>query len=181
MAADAASRSSAAYVRILLQRFHGNRAAFHEQPADLRAMLQTSDAALLIGDPALCAHERVTPPASMPTVPGSMSPRGGVGTPALPWVAAVWAVRPEALGRCGIAREELIADLLASRDAGLQHVDDLVAEWQPRLALPENIIRHYLSAQHPLHAGEACLAAMERFYHLAEACAVLPGYQLRML
>ena len=181
VAVDAASRSSAAYVRVLLQHFHGNRAQFQEQQADLTAMLQTSDAALLIGDPALLALERrdtTGEHADCTWMDVATWWREHTG---LPWVAAVWAVRPDALARCSMTSRQLQHDLVASRDAGLQHVEDLVTEWQPRLALPAATIRHYLT--HNIHytLDAPCLAAITRFYELAEACNILPAYRLRTL
>ncbi|HVG27145.1 MAG TPA: menaquinone biosynthesis protein, partial [Acidobacteriaceae bacterium] len=103
LAADTASRSSIAYTRVLLERFHGIRPTFTEHPADPLAMLGLADAALLIGDPAILAREhRAEIDAALQTA--SRTPllwldlatlwRQHTG---LPWVAAVWAVRPQAL------------------------------------------------------------------------------------
>ncbi len=181
VAADAASRSSAAYVRILLQQFHGNQPLFHEQPADLQSMLQEHDAALLIGDPALLALEdrdRAGRFADCTWIDVATWWREHTG---LPWVAAVWAVRTEGLRRCGISAEALTTDLVESRDAGLQHREDLVAEWLPRVALPEETIRTYLSKNIHYTLDADCLQAMHRFYELGAACGVLPEYRLQML
>ena len=181
VAADTASRSSAAYVRVLLQRFHANTPQFHEQPADPSAMLQASDAALLIGDPALLALERrdtLGEHADCTWIDVAAWWRERTG---LPWVAAVWAVRRDALERCGITPLQLEADLTASRDAGLRHVEDLVAEWQPRLALPANVVREYLTKSIHYALDEACLRAIDRFYELTASCGILPEYRLRML
>ena len=181
VAADAASRSSAAYVRILLQQFYGNRPRFQQHPADLQEMLTTNDAALLIGDPALMALEdrdRDGRFADCTWTDIATLWRLHTG---LPWVAAVWAVREAALERCGITAEELTEDLAQSRDAGQRHTDELVAEWTPRLGLPPETIRTYLTRNIHYRLDAGCLQAIERFYQLSEACGVLPGYSLRML
>lgn len=181
VAADAASRSSSAYVRILLQQFYGNRPAFQEQPADLRPMLQTNDAALLIGDPALLALERRERDgtfADCTWIDVATLWRQHTG---LPWVAAVWAVRRVALDRCGMTREALTADLIASRDAGLQHREDIVKEWLPRVDLPAETIRTYLSDNIHYVLDEDCLQAIQCFYRLGYAAGVLPAYQLNLL
>jgi chorismate dehydratase len=60
VAADTASRSSVAYTRILFEHFHQTHPTFLDLPADLSTMLPASDAALLIGDPALLAREQRT-------------------------------------------------------------------------------------------------------------------------
>ena len=70
----------------------------------------------------------------------------------LPWVAAVWAVRPEALSAAPVTAEQLVADLQQSRDHGIKHIEQLVEEWTPRIAVPPATIRRYLSSQHSLHA-----------------------------
>src|SRR5229473_2177612 len=57
IAADTASRSSLAYAEILFRKFVGNQPVFVPTAADPIAMLQQSDAAILIGDPALLALE----------------------------------------------------------------------------------------------------------------------------
>ena len=144
-------------------------------------MLAVHDAALLIGDPALFALEaRDTLGVSAECTWIDLAALWHSHT-GLPWVAAVWAVQPGALSRCAISREELCADLLASRDAGLRHTDDLVAEWQPRTGLSRAVIRHYLTRNIHYTLDPECLRAMQRFFQLAEQAGVLPGYELRML
>ena len=68
----------------------------------------------------------------------------------LPWVAAVWAVRPEALAQSGLTPAQLTEDLEASRNHGLLNIERLVEQWTPRIAIPPATIRHYLTSQHPL-------------------------------
>ncbi len=178
LATDAASRSSAAYVRLILHHFYGVTPHVHEEDADLPAMLRTSDAALLIGDPALLALEKQEQQADHIWIDVAHLWREHTG---LPWVAAVWAVRIDAIARTGITAEQLTADLQASRDAGLAHTDRLVAEWLPRLPLSETTIRHYLSANIHYTLDADCLQAMERFYVLAAEAGILPPYRLRLL
>jgi chorismate dehydratase len=181
VAADVASRSSVAYVQTLLRTFYGNDPTFNEQTADLPAMLAHCDAALLIGDPALLAieeHEQASTFADCTWIDVAELWEQHTG---LPWVAAVWAVRPEALERCGVSREELIADLESSRDAGLANRETIVAEWLPRLPLSEITLRHYLAENIHYTLDAPCLQAIERFYTLAAAAGVLPEYRLRLL
>jgi chorismate dehydratase len=181
LATDAASRSSAAYVRMILKHYYGDEPQVHEETADLAAMLQTSDAALLIGDPALLAmegHDVRHAFEDHTWIDVAELWRQHTG---LPWVAAVWAVRPAALDRCGITREQLIADLQGSRDAGMQHTEDLVAEWHPRLELSEATVRHYLTQNIHYTLDTDCLQAIDRFYELTAAADILPPYQLKLL
>ena len=178
LATDAASRSSAAYVRTMLREFYNATPQVYERCADLPAMLATSDAALLIGDPALLALERREEYAEHTWIDVATLWRQHTG---LPWVAAVWAVRPEALARCGLSREELITDLTASRDHGLEHIEDLVREWTPRLPLRAETIRTYLTSNIHYTLDPECLQAMDRFFTLAARGEVMPPYQVRLL
>jgi len=175
VAADAASRSSQAYAHILFEHFHGVKPAFVEQAADPLAMLASADAALLIGDPALLARERreaieaaVDTPLLWLDVAQLWRERTG-----LPWVAAVWAVRPEAL--TDISAQQLIGDLNASRDAGLQHIEELVAEWTPRLAISPETIRTYLTRNIHYTLDDDCLRAIRLFRELAAGIGALPA------
>jgi chorismate dehydratase len=178
LATDAASRSSAAYVRLILYHFYGDDPHVHEEAADLAHMLQTSDAALLIGDPALLALEHKQPYADHTWVDVAHLWKEHTGQP---WVAAVWAVRREALARTGVTAEQLTDDLQASRDNGLAHIAQLVSEWQPRLPLSEATIRYYLTANIHYTLDEHCLEAIDHFYKLAADADILPPYHLKLL
>ncbi len=175
VAADAASRSSQAYAHILFQHFHGVKPRFVEQVADPLAMLASADAALLIGDPALLARERreaieaqVDAPLLWLDLAQLWRERTG-----LPWVAAVWAVRPEAL--TDVTPQQLIGDLNASRDAGLRHIEELVTEWTPRLAISPETIRTYLTRNIHYTLDDDCLRAIRLFRELAAGIGVLPA------
>ena len=174
VASDSASRSSLAYTEILFRTFLGASPAFlPPQPADLRVMLGAADAALLIGDPALLALE------ARNEIERDLGPctwldlaQQWIAYTGLPWVAAVWAVRPESLDSASLP--QLVEDLIQSRDAGLGHREELVEEWTQRIAIPPATIRTYLTRNIHYILDDACLRAIERFRHEAQAIAVLP-------
>ncbi len=174
VAADAASRSSAAYTQVLFRHFLGASPSYVEAPADPIAMLAHADAALLIGDPALLALERraqieaMTGPCTWHDIAELWHTHTG-----LPWVAAVWAARPEALPTSQ-AKHQLIADLTQSRDHGLAHIEDLVTEWTPRIAIPPTTIRTYLTQNIHYRLDDPCLAAISLFRTLAAETNTLP-------
>jgi chorismate dehydratase len=176
VAADTASRSSSAYVRILFEHFHQTHPAYLDLPADPATMLASADAALLIGDPALLAREHRTVIDASSATPLLWLDLAHLWREltGLPWVAAVWALRPESLAPAGLTPQQLIADLTASRDAGLAHTEQLVNEWTPRLALSSNTIRTYL--RHNIHytLDPDCLRAIELFRTLAASINALP-------
>lgn len=176
VAADNASRSSRAYAELLLHRFHNNAPAFMTQPADPIAMLCQADAALLIGDPALLALE------SRAQIEQAVGPCHWFDIAhewhlltGLPWVAAVWAVRPEAIAEGLIQPSQLIEDLTRSRDHGLAHVEDLVREWTPRIAIPPATIHEYLTDNIHYTLNQDCLRTLRLFRDYAADAHILPA------
>ena len=167
IAADTASRSSVAYAEILFRHFLKTDPAFLPSAADVPAMLAQADAALVIGDPALLAFERreaieaATGPCSWYDVARLWHTRTR-----LPWVAAVWAVRPESVPAFA-DRQQVIADLNNSREQGLAHIEELVEEWTARIALPPGTIRSYLTKNIHYTLDPACLSAIQTFRTLA--------------
>jgi chorismate dehydratase len=175
IAADTASRSSLAYAQILFRKFIGTDPEFLPAPADPIAMLHHADAALLIGDPALLAHEALNQIEAVhgPCLWIDMAHEWRTRTH-LPWVAAVWAVRPEALTESTVDASQLIADLRQSRDTGLANVDALVEEWTPRIAIPPATIRSYLTHNIHYNLSSDCIAAIELFRDYAAEAEILP-------
>lgn len=180
VAADTSSRASVAYARVIFKKFCSADPEFIAHEADaagnLEAMLKTADAALVIGDPALLALERRA----------AFEGRSGekyeyydlaqewVSRTGLPWVSAVWGIRPEALTRTGIAAGSAAADFIVSRDAGLKHIDDLAAEWAGKIAVGERTIRAYLTENIHYTLDDECLAGLDLFYRYAAETGVLP-------
>ncbi len=175
VAADTASRSSLAYAEILFRKFLNTRPEFLPAPADPIAMLQQADAAILIGDPALLALE------SRAAIEEKIGPcqwfdlaREWRTRTGLPWVAAVWAVRPESLGASSLTAAQLTEDLEASRNHGLLHIEDLVQQWTPRIAVPPATIRLYLTRNIHYRLDPDCIRAIELFRRYAAEVDVLP-------
>ena len=182
IATDNASRSSTAYAHILFEQFHNTRPTFTEHRADAVGMLATADAALLIGDPALLAREQRDPIQAHIDATFGPTPLLWLDLAALwrqhtglPWVAAVWAVRPVALKLACLSAQQLTQDLSASRDAGLANIDTLVREWTPRIQIPPDIIRTYLTRNIHYTLDPDCLLAIEHFRALAAQLGCLPS------
>lgn len=171
VAADTASRSSLAYVQILFGKFLGTSPEFVPSPADPVAMLNSTDAALLIGDPALLALEaRAMIEAEIGSCQWFDIAHEWHTRTGLPWVAAVWAVRPDAIAN----PNRLIDDLNQSRINGLGHIEDLVAEWTPRIAIPPATIRSYLTENIHYTLDAPCLEALGLFRQYASEVDALP-------
>jgi chorismate dehydratase len=156
IALDRSSRSTQALVKILCDSRWNIAPQFSEEIPDAAAMLNSSDAALLIGDPAL----RLAIAAETHSAPGRdgewLCEGRTVGLPSVPqlhiydvvrewWhlterpaVLAVWAARPE------IATPELAEDFSASLEFGLAHLNEICAEAAKELQLPERELLLYL-------------------------------------
>ena len=167
VAADTASRSSVAYAQILFRGFVGASPEFLPCPANVEAMLSVADAALLIGDPALLALERREEieahcgPCNWIDLAEEWSSRTK-----LPWVAAIWAVRPAAVPTAA-ERGRLIADLNDSREHGLKHIEEIVQEWTARIAVPPATIRTYLTRNIHYTLNAPCVEAIRTFRRMA--------------
>jgi chorismate dehydratase len=153
---DRSSRSTQALTKILCDARWLISPEFSESDPDLAAMLAHSDAALLIGDPAL----RLAIAAEQHASPGRdgawVSTGAQIGLPQLPkvhiydvahewWqlterpaVLAVWAARPE------IATAELVGDFSASLAFGLAHLPEICGEAARELGLPAKELSLYL-------------------------------------
>jgi chorismate dehydratase len=175
IATDTSSRATLAYVQVMARRFWKIPATFTQHAPDLDAMLAACDAALLIGDPALLALEDR---AARQQRTGEELLYLDLGEEwhkftGLPWISALWGVREESI-RSAPVRDQLVGDLLGSRDAGLAHIDDLADEWAMHIALPRATIYAYLSQNIHYILDDECLEGLRRFYALAAASDVLP-------
>jgi chorismate dehydratase len=174
VAADTSSLTSTTYARILFHQYWKAPVEFVAHAPNLDEMLSVADAAMLIGDPALLALE------------DREARRGRTGERLLyldlahewreltgaPWISAVWAVRAQSLERTGISSSTVIRDLQASRDHGIDHIEDLVREWSQRIAVPAETIRTYLTANIHYTLDEECLRGIEEFYRGAQASGI---------
>lgn len=160
IAVDVSSRSSAAMGRILLEDLYGLNPEFHAAAPDLTEMLRHHDAALLIGDPALRAD--LTGLHVLDLAEGWKRLTG------LPFVFAVWAVRPD------VAPEPF----LWARDYGKRHLDDVVAMAERRTGLSSALLREYLlgNLHHDLELEDE--KGLAEFYRRAGARGLIPSADL---
>jgi chorismate dehydratase len=147
VAADTASRTTLAYARILFHMWGNAEVPFLPLAADLDAMLERADAAILIGDPALLALEERTnrwERSGEELVYHDMAEEWRART-GLAFVSAVWGIAP-AVG--SLLDESVADDFIRSRDHGLENIDSLVAEVSHFRAHDPNLSH----SQHPLRA-----------------------------
>ena len=174
VAADMASRATLAYTRIMFHKWGNPEVPYISMPADLDAMLDRADAAILIGDPALMAleeranrFERTGEQLVYHDLAEEWRKLTG-----LPFVSAIWGAAH------GSPLDERVAqDMILSRHHGLANIDALVAEWSRRMPLSEETIRSYLTTNIHYVLDEECIEGMRGFFKLAAETGVLPPYE----
>ncbi|MBI3470673.1 MAG: menaquinone biosynthesis protein [Candidatus Solibacter usitatus] len=133
LAADSSSRTSVALARIILARRYGVEPLFAAHRPDLEAMLETADAALLIGDPAL----RLDPQA-LPYHVADLGQEWSEMT-GLPMVFAVWA------GRAGHISDAVCEAFMASCRYGRERLEEVVRQESAARSIPGDLARRYLT------------------------------------
>jgi chorismate dehydratase len=124
-------------------------------------MLERSDAALLIGDPALkLAISRE--PESLGYHTCDLA-REWFAWTGLPFVFALWAVRAEVAAQYG---SWLVARFQQAREGGLRNLDEIVARWSRRLDLAESEIRGYLKDNVEYYLGSSHEQGLRHFFEL---------------
>jgi chorismate dehydratase len=178
VAADTASRTTLAYSRILFHHWGNPAVPFLPAHADLDAMLEIADAAILIGDPALLALEEQ---ANRLVRTGEELvyldlAKEWIARMNVPFVSAVWGGAP---GLDSETRESITDDFIQSRIHGLQNIDTLVAEWSLRIPVPEETIHTYLTTNIHYELDEECIEGMKVFFREAASLGILPEYILK--
>ncbi|MFB3777319.1 MAG: menaquinone biosynthetic enzyme MqnA/MqnD family protein [Bryobacteraceae bacterium] len=154
LAADTSSRTSVQLARILLARRYNARPEFVPFRPDLGAMLEATDAALIIGDPAL----RV----ALDHSPYQILDLGSEWTAAtgLPMVFAVWGARKDCY------TPDLARPFLESCRYGLAHMEDIVRVESRSRDLPEESVREYFARNVVLELGEEEYRGLRLFLRL---------------
>ena len=160
VALDQSSRTSAALVRILLHKFYARRVNFLPAAPEPGEMLRQADAALLIGDPALAYRG----PAEVYDLAREWRKFTG-----LPFVFAVW------MGHSGTSLPWHVAGFAASLDFGLAHIDDIAAEYAPKLGMTPSAVKVYLTRNIDYSLDEENLQGLKLFYKLAHEVGIIPA------
>lgn len=176
VAADTASRTTVTYARILFQKWWNPAAEFVPMAADLDAMLERADAAVVIGDPALMAleeqanrRERTGEELVYHDLAAEWRALTG-----LPYISAVWAARD------GMLNEQVVEDCIRSRDNGLANIDALVSEWSRKMPLTAETIHTYLTENIHYVLDEECIEGMRGFYRMAVEVGALPEFDFEL-
>ena len=152
---DSSSRTSVTLLRIFLEKFHNRHSiTYRVESPNTKKMLEHSDSALIIGNPALqiprnnylvydLAHE-------------------WYGFTGLPFVFAFWAVRS------GVELGEQAKIFYQSRELGLQKVDDIARIYSEKLQISASDIRRYIQNNLDYSLNATNLQGLQTFFDLAE-------------
>jgi chorismate dehydratase len=172
IALDISSRSSVALVHLLCAGHWHIRPEFIGAKPVVSTMLKEADAALVIGDPALrlaVRHEAGEAP-----VPGveriflydvAEHWRQWTGRPC---VLAIWA------GRRDVITPEIVADFQASRQFGVERIDEIAANASVQLGLPAASLAAYLRDNIDFSLDAENLAGLELFFEKAAYTGLVP-------
>jgi chorismate dehydratase len=166
VALDRSSLTSVALVKVLFARWWGGERMYRTMSPDVETMLQSHDAGLLIGDPALQLDRSRYYCYDLAEEWIRLTGR--------PFVFAFWAVRRASLEET--PRGDLATIFQQSRDHGLlpPNLRRIAQEWAPRLALSAAMLRSYLEDNIHYFLDPASLAGMSLFYRYATDCGALP-------
>lgn len=187
IALDTSSRASQALVKILADGLWGIKPEFVDAPPDASEMLQSADAALIIGDPALRIAMKMEAlaakvvsgedcckgdPEDMP-VPGFETTfvydvayqwREMTGTPC---VLAIWAGRPE------VMTPEVIADFQASKQYGVSRLREISEAAAIKLDMPPRALERYLYENIHFGLEPEYLEGLRLYYEKAAALGLI--------
>lgn len=179
IALDCGSRSTQALARILCAKHWRISAEFFEAEPDLPAMLARSDAALLIGDPALRLSSNAESVSQRKSAGHLQFPAevAGLASPGvlhlydivenwrilteLPAVLAIWAARRSVL------TPEVVRDFQESLAFGLRHLAEISAEASRKLGMPADKLQRYLSENIDYTLDEQNTKGLQSFYEMA--------------
>ena len=155
---DTSSRTSVALTKIIFREFLGFEPEWKVARPDIDTMLADSDAALLIGDPALrlSADPRIRTPNSglkYFDLAELWKHHTGFG-----FVFAMWMTR----------RDSVSIDFASARDEGIAHFDEIIANYETDICLGRDEMRKYLSENISYSIDDSMKNGMELYFKLAE-------------
>ncbi len=153
IALDISSRTSAALVEVIFREFLQRAPRVTPADADIHAMLQSFDAALMIGDPAMTfPREGVR----VYDLAGLWREYTGLG-----FVFAMWMMHESD------AEQARVIDFAGARDEGLRHAEEIAARYEKDLGLTQDELLIYLRENICYELDEEMRAGLDLFYQLA--------------
>jgi len=166
VALDTSSRTSAALIQIILGRFYSIGASYLAAEPKLEEMLESNDAALIIGDPAMLIDR-----SALHVYDLAEEWRKHTG---LPFVFAFWAIRGDSTAWLGReSPEEKRVDFVAAKLEGKAHASELAEIYSERLGLPRKELFSYLTEAISYDLDQESLRGLKLYYELASECGLI--------
>lgn len=159
VALDTSSRTSAALIQIIFSKFYEKQPVYRQAPPRIEQMLESDDAALIIGDPAMLIDRSALHVYDLAEVW-----REHTG---MPFVFAFWAVRKESRNWQGVV------DFAAAKREGLAHTEDLARQYSESLGLPREELITYMTENINYNLDEESLRGLNLYYRLAAECQLI--------
>lgn len=141
VAVTASSATSVVLLRILFEHYYNVNATFLTRQSGLNAMLAEAEAALLIGDDALRAAQRIKEK-EMPLRVTDLGEAWKEFT-GEKMVYALWVVRGDFARKHPEETSALAAVLAGAKEEGMRRVEELVRVANRRTKLPQPVLRDY--------------------------------------
>jgi chorismate dehydratase len=156
VALDVSSRTSAALTKLIFREFLGQEPEWRDAAPDLDSMLASSDCALLIGDPALSIDETKYRKFDLA---GTWRGFTGFG-----FVFAMWMTR----------RRSVDIDFAAARDEGVEHIGEIVSNYETDISLSRDELTTYLSQNISYSIDPSMQEGLELYFRLAHKHGLIP-------
>jgi chorismate dehydratase len=161
---DTSSRTSAALIQIILSRFYDLAPRYRTSPPRIEEMLESSDAALIIGDPAMLIDR-----SQLHVYDMAEEWRKHTG---MPFVFAFWAVRADSRAWSAGAADEGV-DFVAAKREGVGHTEELAEAYSRQLGLPRKDLISYLTENINYDLDDESLGGLRLYYRLARECGLI--------
>ncbi|SFG00643.1 futalosine synthase [Desulfotomaculum arcticum] len=158
------SATSVVLLRILFEHYYHVQVEFHRSEPNLDAMLASADAALLIGDDAMLAHQAVMQ--NKPDINVTDLGKEWKNFTGEKMVYAVWVVHAELAENNPEIVEQISRLFNQAKAIGLANRDDLVNKGHKRSHLPHSLLNHYFDTIHH-DLGESERRALLTYYDYA--------------
>jgi chorismate dehydratase len=150
VALDVSSRTSVVLTKVIFREFIGTEPVWLDASPNIDAMLAGSDAALIIGDPALTVDETKYRNFDLAEL---WHQHTGLG-----FVFAMWMSR----------RNSVDVDLIAARDEGIQNLPRIARNYAANIGIDESEMLSYLSTSISYSIDGSMQTGMELYFSLAK-------------
>ena len=153
VALDQSSRTSATLVKLIFREFLEREPEWTTRTPNLEEMLETNDAALIIGDPGMAFPRQGL---NIWDMASFWKQHTGLG-----FVFAMWMVRDSSADRARAV------DFAGARDEGVAHIEEIVQSYQDKIPMRVEELRNYLTENIVFKVDESMERGLRLYFELA--------------